>query len=159
MFCKNYQKVRKNKNVGGTQMKLSKEEYREAKGCLKRYNYNCVKILNIRADIMDLGAQNLDGLPKPKNNVSDRVLESVIKLQEDEALQVAIKEYKAVVQAIQLVNKDSKYIFEEMYIKSKSKWEIIDSGMSERTYERRNKDLIYAVHKEIKKIGGKLAEF
>ena len=46
-----------------------------------------------------------------------------------------------------------------MYIKSKSKWEIIDSGMSERTYERRNKDLIYAVHKEIKKIGGKLAEF
>lgn len=140
-------------------MKLSKEEYREAKGCLKRYNYNCVKILNIRADIMDLGAQNLDGLPKPKNNVSDRVLESVIKLQEDEALQVAIKEYKVVVQAIQLVNKDSKYIFEEMYIKSKSKWEIIDSGMSERTYERRNKDLIYAVHKEIKKIGGKLAEF
>lgn len=140
-------------------MKLSKENYREAKGCLKRYNYNCVKILNIRADIMDLGAQNLDGLPKPKNNVSDRVLESVIKLQEDEALQVAIKEYKAVVQAIQLVNKDSKYIFEEMYIKSKSKWEIIDSGMSERTYERRNKDLIYAVHKEIKKIGGKLAEF
>lgn len=140
-------------------MKLSKEEYREAKGYLKRYNYNCVKILNIRADIMDLGAQNLDGLPKPKNNVSDRVLESVIKLQEDEALQVAIKEYKAVVQAIQLVNKDSKYIFEEMYIKSKSKWEIIDSGMSERTYERRNKDLIYAVHKEIKKIGGKLAEF
>lgn len=139
-------------------MKLSKEEYREAKGCLKRYNYNCVKILNIRADIMDLGAQNLDGMPKPQNNVSDRVLESVIKLQEDEALQVAIKEYKAVVQAIQLVNKDSKYIFEEMYIKSKSKWEIIDSGMSERTYERRNKDLIYAVHKEIKKnwrkIGG-----
>lgn len=140
-------------------MKLSKENYREAKGCLKRYNYNCVKILNIRADIMDLGAQNLDGMPKPKNNVSDRVLESVIKLQEDEALQVAIKEYKAVVQAIQLVNKDSKYIFEEMYIKSKSKWEIIDSGMSERTYERRNKDLIYAVHKEIKKNGGKLAEF
>lgn len=140
-------------------MKLSKEEYREAKGCLKRYNYNCVKILNIRADIMDLGAQNLDGLPKPKNNVSDRVLESVIKLQEDEALQVAIKEYKAVVQAVQLVNKDSRYIFEEMYIRSKSKWEIIDSGMSERTYERRNKDLIYAVHKEIKKIGGKLAEF
>ena len=140
-------------------MKLSKEEYREAKGCLKRYNYNCVKILNIRADIMDLGAQNLDGLPKPKNNVSDRVLESVIKLQEDEALQVAIKEYKAVVQAVQLVNKDSRYIFEEMYIRSKSKWEIIDSGMSERTYERRNKDLIYEVHKEIKKIGGKLAEF
>ena len=101
---------------------------------------------------MDLGAQNLDGMPKPKNNVSDRVLESVIKLQEDEALQVAIKEYKAVVQAIQLVNKDSKYIFEEMYIKSKSKWEIIDSGMSEATFKRRKSDLIQAVHKELKKM-------
>ena len=132
-------------------MKLSKEEYREAKGCLKRYNYNCVKILNIRADIMDLGAQNLDGMPKPKNNVSDRVLESVIKLQEDEALQVAIKEYKAVVQALELVNKDSKYIFEEMYIKSKTKWEIIDSGVSEATFKRRKSDLIYAVHRELKK--------
>lgn len=133
-------------------MKLSKEEYREAKGCLKRYNYNCVKIMMIREDIMDLGSQNLDGLPKPKNNVSDRVLESVIKLQEDEILQEAIKEYKTVVQALELVNKDSKYIFEEMYIKSKTKWEIIDSGMSEATFKRRKSDLIYAVHREIKKM-------
>ena len=133
-------------------MKLSKEEYREAKGCLKRYNYNCVKILNIRADIMDLGAQNLDGLPKPKNNVSDRVLESVIKLQEDEALQVAIKEYKAVVQAIQLVDEDEKKIFETIYILSKSKWELINNGMSERTYFRKKTKLITQVSKELKKL-------
>lgn len=133
-------------------MKLSKEEYREAQGCLKRYNYNCVKILNIRADIMDLGAQNLDGMPKPKNNVSDRVLESVIKLQEDEALQVAIKEYKAVVQAIQLVDEDEKKIFETIYILSKSKWELINNGMSERTYFRKKKELITQVSKELKKL-------
>ena len=133
-------------------MKLSKEEYREAQGCLKRYNYNCVKILNIRADIMDLGAQNLDGMPKPKNNVSDRVLESVIKLQEDEALKVAIKEYKAVVQAIQLVDEDEKKIFETIYILSKSKWELINNGMSERTYFRKKKELITQVSKELKKL-------
>ena len=133
-------------------MKLSKEEYREAQGCLKRYNYNCVKILNIRADIMDLGAQNLDGMPKPKNNVSDRVLESVIKLQEDEALQVAIKEYKAVVQAILLVDEDEKKIFETIYILSKSKWELINNGMSERTYFRKKKELITQVSKELKKL-------
>ena len=133
-------------------MKVSKEEYREAQGCLKRYNYNCVKILNIRADIMDLGAQNLDGMPKPKNNVSDRVLESVIKLQEDEALQVAIKEYKAVVQAIQLVDEDEKKIFETIYILSKSKWELINNGMSERTYFRKKKELITQVSKELKKL-------
>ena len=129
-------------------MRLSKEDYREAKGCLKRYNYNCLKIMNIRADIMDIGSPSLDGLPTAPYSTSDRVLNSVIKLQEDKDLQEAIKEYKAVVQALELVNKDSKYIFEQLYIMSKTKWEIIKSGMSERTFVRRKGDLIYEVHKE-----------
>lgn len=133
-------------------MRLSKEDYREAKGCLKRYNYNCIKIMNIRSDIMDIGSPSLDGLPKAPYSTSDRVLNSVIKLQEDKNLQEAIKEYKAVVQALELVNKDSKYIFEQLYIMSKTKWEIINSGMSERTFFRRKKDLILAVNKELKKL-------
>lgn len=133
-------------------MRLSKEDYREAKGCLKRYNYNCIKIMNIRSDIMDIGSPSLDGLPKAPYSTSDRVLNSVIKLQEDKDLQEAIKEYKAVVQALELVNKDSKYIFEQLYIMSKTKWEIINSGMSERTFFRRKKDLILAVNKELKKL-------
>ena len=133
-------------------MRLSKEDYREAKGCLKRYNYNCIKIMNIRADIMNIGSPSLDGLPKAPYSTSDRVLNSVIKLQEDKDLQGAIKEYKAVVQALELVNKDSKYIFEQLYIMSKTKWEIINSGMSERTFFRRKKDLILAVNKELKKL-------
>lgn len=133
-------------------MRLSKEDYREAKGCLKRYNYNCIKIMNIRADIMNIGSPSLDGLPKAPYSTSDRVLNSVIKLQEDKDLQEAIKEYKAVVQALELVNKDSKYIFEQLYIMSKTKWEILNSGMSERTFVRRKGDLIYAVHKELKKL-------
>ena len=140
-------------------MRLSKEEYREAKKCLKRYNYNCIKILNIRADIMSISSGVIDGMPKAPYSVSDTVLDRVIKLQEDEELQQAIKEYKAVTQAKELVNKDSKYIFEEFYRKGRTKWEIIGSGISERTYERRHKDLIYAVHKELKNIGGKVAEF
>ena len=133
-------------------MRLSKEDYRKAKRCLKRYNYNCIKIMNIRADIMNIGSPSLDGLPKAPYSTSDRVLNSVIKLQEDKDLQEAIKEYKAVVQALQLVNKDSKYIFEQLYIMSKTKWEIINSGMSERTFFRRKKDLILAVNKELKKL-------
>lgn len=140
-------------------MRLSKEEYREAKGCLKRFNYNCIKILNIRADIMSISSSIIDGMPKAPYSVSDTVLDRVVKLQEDEELQRAIKEYNAVMQAKELVNQDSKDIFEEFYRKGRTKWEIINSGMSERTYERRNKDLIYAVHKELKNIGGKLAEF
>lgn len=138
--------------------KISREEYKKAKGCLKRYNYNCINIMNIRADIMSLGGQGIDGMPKAPYAISDRVFNSVIKLQEDEHLQKSIKEYKAVVQALELVNKDCKELFEKYYIQSKSKWEIIDSGMSERTFERRNQELIYAVCEEIKKVGGKLAE-
>lgn len=133
-------------------MRLSNEEYKEASLCLKRYNYNCLKIMNIRADIMSIGSPVLDGMPKAPYSVSDRTLKAVVELQENEHLQKAIKEYKAVVQAVELVNKDSKYIFEEFYIKSKSKWEIINSGISERTFVRRKGDLIYAVHKELKKL-------
>ena len=139
--------------------KLSKEEYNYAKGCLKRYNYNCINIMNIRADILSIGSQNLDGMPKAPYNISDNVLNSVIKLQEDEQLQKSIKEYKAVVQALELINKDCKIIFNKYYILSKTKWEVIESGMSERTFERRNQELIYAVHNELKKVGGKLADF
>lgn len=133
-------------------MRLSNEEYKEASLCLKRYNYNCLKIMNIRADIMSIGSPVLDGMPKAPYSVSDRTLKAVIELQENEHLQKAIKEYKAVEQAVELVNKDSKYIFEEFYIKSKPKWEIINSGISERTFVRRKGDLIYAVHKELKKL-------
>lgn len=133
-------------------MRISNEEYKEASLCLKRYNYNCLKIMNIRADIMSIGSPVLDGMPKAPYSVSDRTLKAVIELQENEHLQKAIKEYKAVVQAVELVNKDSKYIFEEFYIKSKPKWEIINSGISERTFVRRKGDLIYAVHKELKKL-------
>lgn len=139
-------------------IRISKEEYNKAKGCLKRYNYNCINILNIRADIMSIGSQKNDGLPKAPYKISDNVLNSVIRLQEDEHLQRSIKEYKAVLQALELTNKDCKYIFESYYRKGMSKWEIIEKGMSERTFERRNQELIYAVYDELKKIGGKLAE-
>ena len=138
--------------------KISREEYKEAKGCLKRYNYNCINIMNIRADIMSLGGQGIDGMPKAPYSISDRVFNSVIKLQEDEHLQKSIKEYKAVVQALELVNKDCKELFEKYYIQSKSKWDIINSGMSERTFGRRKQELIYAVGNELKKVGINLAK-
>lgn len=134
-------------------MKLSKEEYREAKSCLKKYNYNCIKILNIRADIMSIGSPVLDDLPKAPYSTSDRVLNSVIRLQEDSELQEAIREYKAVVQALQLVNKDSKYIFNKQYQLGHTKWEIIDElHISEETYKRRHRQLVYATSEELKKL-------
>jgi hypothetical protein len=133
-------------------MRLSKEEYKRAEGCLRRYNYNRVTILNIRADIMSIGAVNYDGMPKAKYNISDSVSNSIIQLQENKYLQMALKECKAVEQALLLVNKDSKLIFEEIYIKNKTKWEILSEGISERTYFRRKKDLVFAVNKELNKM-------
>lgn len=132
--------------------RLPKEDYKNAVGILKRYNYNCINILNIRADIMSISIPNSDGMPKAPYNISDSVFNQYTRLQEDKELQKSLREYKAVVQALELVSKDSKYIFEELYQKSKTKWEIMDSGMSERTFVRRKSELIYAVDKEIKKL-------
>lgn len=133
-------------------MRLSKEEYRRAVGYLKRYSYNYITIMNIRADIMSVGMPSTDGMPKAPYKISDSVYNQYVRLQEDKELQKALKQYKIVRQALELVNKDSKYIFEELYIKNKTKWQIIDAGMSEATYKRRKQDLIYAVDSELKKM-------
>lgn len=133
-------------------MRLENQEYRQAVNCLKRYNYNCIKIMSIREDIISVNGMNMDGIPKPKYSKSDMVLNSVIQLQEDEDLKKAIKEVKAVQMALQLVSEDCKNIFEKIYIQSKSKWDIINCGMSERTFVRRKSELVIAVHKELKKL-------
>ena len=133
-------------------MRLENQEYRQAVNCLKKYNYNCIKIMSIREDIMSISGLNMDGMPKPKYSKSDMVLNSVIQLQEDEDLKKAIKEVKAVQMALQLVDEDCKNIFEKIYIQSKSKWELINNGMSERTYFRKKTELITQVNKELKKL-------
>lgn len=139
-------------------MRLSKEEYREAEECLKRYNYNCINIINIRADIMTIGVPNNDGMPKTPYNISDSVYNQYIKLQEDEELQKALKEYKAVRQALELVDVDSRLIFDNYYVKRKTRWQTIDNlSLSERSFVRKKSNLIYTVEKELKKIGVKLA--
>ncbi len=141
-------------------MKLSREDYDRAVGYLKRYNYNCINIINIRADIMSISTPQNDGMPKPPYSISDTVYNQYIKLQEDKELQKSLKEYKVVVNALQLVDDISKEIFTEEFIKSNKKWKVIENlNISERTYERRKNELICTVDKEIKKNGGKLAEF
>jgi len=138
--------------------RLSKEDYREAVGCLKRYNYNCINIMNIQSDILSLSVAPVDGMPKAPYAVSDTVLNKVIRMEENESLQKSIREYKIIAQALSLVNKDCKVLFDELYIKNKYKWDIInDNALSERTFVRRKSELINAVHKELKKVGVKLA--
>lgn len=97
--------------------KLSKEDYREAVGYLKRYNHNCVAILTARLDIISISSPVLDGLPKPPYSISDSVYNSVVRLQEDCRLNQALKEWKIVRQALELTDKITKEIFEEEYEK------------------------------------------
>lgn len=133
-------------------MRLKKEDYNAAVGYLKRYNYNCINIINIRTDLMSIGSPRMDGLPKAPYIISDEVFNTVIKMEEDKELQKCIKEYKVVRQAYEMVSEDAKKIFDELYVKNKSKWDIISEGISERTFGRRKKELIYAVDSEIKKL-------
>lgn len=139
-------------------MRLKKEDYNNAVGLLKRYNYNCLNIINTKADIMSLSVNANDGTPHAKYKISDNVCDKLIQIEENKELQKSIEEYKIVRQALELVSKDARYIFEELYQKNKTKWEIIESGVSERTFERRKNELIYTAYKEMKKswrkIGG-----
>lgn len=73
--------------------------------------------MNIRMDIISIGSLNFDGLPKAPYTISDSVLNSVIRMQENKVLQQSIKEYKVVVQALELTDKITKEIFEEEYQK------------------------------------------
>lgn len=73
--------------------------------------------MNIKMDIMSIGSPNLDGMPKAPYTISDSVLNSVIRMQENKVLQQSIKEYKVVIQALELTDKITKEIFEEEYQK------------------------------------------
>ena len=136
-------------------MRLSKEDYREAIGVLKRYNYNCLNIINEKEDIMGISSQVSDGMPRAPYSISDTVFNQYVQLQENVSLQKSIKEIRVVNQAILLVKKDSNRIFEEQYKMGKDKWDIINEGMSEGTYKRRHSELVYAVYEELKKVSQK----
>lgn len=73
--------------------------------------------MNIKMDIMSIGSPNFDGMPKAPYSISNSVLNSVIKMQENKALQQSIREYKIVIQALELTDRITKEIFEEEYQK------------------------------------------
>ena len=128
-------------------MRLNKEDYNRAVGILKRYNYNCINILTINNNIINIGATNYDGLPHAKNNIVDTTLNKVIQLEENKDLRRSIEEYKIVKKVLSLVSQDAKTIFEEEFEKTKSKWEVIRIlNTSEETYKRRKRELIYTTY-------------
>lgn len=133
-------------------MRLSREDYKKAEGCLRRFDYNSATILFKRDDMFGLSAVQYSDMPKAPYSVSDNVLKPILALEEDKEYQKAVREYKAVDLAKKLVNKDCLIIFEELYRKKNGKYKIMyENGYSEATYKRRKQELIYAVHEELKK--------
>lgn len=134
-------------------MRLDKESYRKAEGCLRRYNYNYLRIIELRADIMSIGSPAYDGMPKAPYNISDSVFNTYKKLCEDKELNNVLNEFKAVDRALKLVDKDCIEIFERLYQKQESKWKIQhELHFSDETYKRRKRKLIYTTDEELKKL-------
>ena len=75
--------------------------------------------MNIQSDILSLSIAPADGMPRTPQAVSNTVLNKVIQMEENESLQRSIREYKIVVQALQLVDSITKEIFKEEYQKRK----------------------------------------
>lgn len=75
--------------------------------------------MNIQSDILSLSIAPADGMPRTPYAVSNTVLNKVIQMEENESLQRSIREYKIVVQALQLVDSITKEIFKEEYQKRK----------------------------------------
>ena len=90
--------------------------------------------MNMKYDIMSLSSPVLDGMPKAPYKISDSVLNSLIRIQENEELQKCIREYKIVVQALQLVDSITKEIFQEEY--QKREWKQVEY-YRQITYKRR----------------------
>jgi hypothetical protein len=104
---------------------MKRSDYNKAKEILKRYSYNSIEITKKGIDI--------------------------IEDEHEQELQNCINEYKIVKRALKLAHKDCEEILQKYYVKRMNKWEIINEGMSLRTFERRLQNLVYNVAKEYKK--------
>lgn len=134
-------------------MRLNNEDYREAEGCLIYYNYNCAAILSVENNMSYLKATRYDGMPKAPYNISNPVERLVIQKEDNEEYKRALKKYKAVEMAKLRMNDECLNIFELFYRKKKNKWRVMyELGLSERTFLRRKRDLIYMVYEELKKM-------
>ena len=102
-------------------MRIPKEEYKEIVSLLKRYNYNCLNIIQRQSDILSLSVSGFDSEIRTKYNISDNTLNKVLKLESDKSLQDSIEEYKIVQKVLSLVKEESVKIFEMLFVKQKSK--------------------------------------
>ena len=132
-------------------MKIPKEEYREVVEILKRYNYNRLNIIQRQSDILSLSI-NGNGDGRSKYSISDSTLNKVLRLESDKSLQRSIKEFKLVNRVLELVRSETREVFAKLYVEQKGKWKTIDElHISEETYKRRKRELIYVAHEEIRK--------
>lgn len=137
-------------------MRLNRKDYKEAEECLQNYNYNCKAIKTIPQDIITISSGLNIGTVRAPYSTSDSVFNTYVKLQEDDEFKKVVMQYNAVENAKLKLNQDCQDILEYAYIKRIGKWNVINKlHLSERTYARRKRTLIYTVHNEIKKLAQK----
>lgn len=134
-------------------MRIDRDEYRQAKGCLTRYTYNCLRINELRNDILSISGVNYNTQPKAPYSISDSVFNTYERLCEDKELNKVVNECKAVNRALALLTEDHSKILTMYFQQRKSKYIIMcDLCISESTFKRRLKDLIEKVAEELKKM-------
>jgi hypothetical protein len=133
-------------------MKLSNEEYKEAEECLLNYRYNSVAKDTIPKDIINISSPSI-GAVKAPYSTSDSVFNNYLNLEEDIELKKVLTQYKAVENAKLLLTEDEEVVLNNFYIKRENKYKVMDIlHIADRTFARRKKNLIYKVHKELKKL-------
>ena len=131
-------------------MKIPTEEYRKIIKYLKNYEYNKKKVKEIEADILGISSNPTDSF-KASSGISDPVFNQLMQLETNEDRKICIKECKIVEDMLILISKETYEIFEEVFINKKGRSQILaDLHISESTYERRKRELIYTTYKVVK---------
>ena len=102
---------------------------------------------------MSISIPEHNGMPKASNHIADPVYHKYIQLEENKDLQKSLKEYKIVANTMELLNEECKKICNQYFILQRNKWDIMEElGLSERTFLRRKKEIIYTTDRERKKM-------
>lgn len=132
--------------------RLKLVDYRRAVQALKNYDYNFKNARIIFYDILNLDSAPL-GETRGIGERTDTVANKVIRLDDDVELKEYVRQYMAVKNTLESINKDSKRLFEHYYRQNESKWKVMEKiNLAERTFGRRKQELIYSVDKELKKL-------
>lgn len=131
-------------------MNKPSESYKRARNSLNNYLKNKEQYKIIEDEILGCKVPSYDGMPKPINKTSDMVFNQLVQLLKNDKLKKVAIETKAVELTVKQLNKDMLDLFNRIFISKENKIDTtIDTGLSERTYERKKKEIIGYVQENL----------